>query len=251
MIRGGADSFRGPGVREDGGGYGNPDSMRVLLIEDDTETASYIAKGLNESGFSVDVATDGKDGLLLAIGEDYDVAVVDRMLPGLDGLSVVETLRRTGKHTPVLFLSAMGNVEDRVSGLRGGADDYLVKPFAFSELLARVEALSRRRGAATVETLLREGDLELDVLARAVKRGGTAIQLQPREFALLEYLLRHAGQVVTRTMLLEHVWGYHFDPQTNVIDVHISRLRQKIDRDFETPLLHTIRGAGYMLRASQ
>jgi two-component system OmpR family response regulator len=225
--------------------------MRVLVIEDDAETASYIAKGLNESGFSVDIATDGKDGLLLAIGEDYDVAVVDRMLPGLDGLSVVETLRRTGKHTPVLFLSAMGNVEDRVSGLRGGADDYLVKPFAFSELLARVEALSRRRAGAAVETLLREGDLELDVLARTARRAGETIQLQPREFALLEYLLRHAGQVVTRTMLLEHVWGYHFDPQTNVIDVHVSRLRQKIDRGFETPLLHTIRGAGYILRATE
>ncbi len=250
MIRGDAELVPRPGGVRDGGCCGNPGPMRVLVIEDDTETAGYIAKGLTESGFTVDVATDGKDGLLLAIGEDYDVAVVDRMLPGLDGLSVVETLRRTGKHTPVLFLSAMGNVEDRVSGLRGGADDYLVKPFAFSELLARVEALSRRRGGTAVETLLREGDLELNVLARAVKRGGTAIQLQPREFALLEHLLRHAGQVVTRTMLLEHVWGYHFDPQTNVIDVHISRLRQKVDRGYDKPLLHTVRGAGYMLRAS-
>jgi two-component system OmpR family response regulator len=225
--------------------------MRVLVIEDDAETARYIAKGLGESGYAVDVATDGKEGLLQAVGEDYDVAVVDRMLPGLDGLSVVETLRRAGKHTPILFLSAMGGVEDRVKGLRGGGDDYLVKPFAFSELLARIEALLRRRGGAAVETLLREGDLEMDVLARTVKRGGRTITLQPREFALLEYLLRHAGQVVTRTMLLEQVWGYHFDPQTNVIDVHISRLRQKIDRDFDRPLLQTVRGAGYSLRATE
>ena len=224
--------------------------MRVLVIEDDTETASYIAKGLGESGYSVDVANDGKDGLLLAVGEDYDIAVVDRMLPGLDGLSLVETLRRTGKHTPILFLSALGGVDDRVKGLRSGGDDYLVKPFAFSELLARIEALLRRRGNAAVETLLREGDLEMDVLARIVRRGGEQINLQPREFKLLEYLLRHAGQVVTRTMLLEHVWGYHFDPQTNVIDVHISRLRQKVDRGYDKPLLHTVRGAGYMLRAS-
>lgn len=225
--------------------------MRVLVIEDDAETASYIAKGLGESGYTVDVATDGKDGLLLVVGEDYDVAVVDRMLPGLDGLSVVETLRRAGKHTPILFLSAMGAVEDRVRGLRGGGDDYLVKPFAFSELLARVEALSRRRGGGAVETLLREGDLEMDLVGRTVRRGDKPIQLQPREFALLEYLMRHAGQVVTRTMLLEHVWGYHFDPQTNVTDVHISRLRQKIDRGFDKPLLHTVRGAGYSLRATE
>ncbi len=224
--------------------------MRVLVIEDDAETASYIAKGLGESGYSVDIATDGKDGLLMAVGEDYDIAVVDRMLPGLDGLSLVETLRRTGKHTPILFLSALGGVDDRVKGLRAGGDDYLVKPFAFSELLARIEALLRRRGNAAVETLLREGDLEMDVLARIVRRGGEQIVLQPREFKLLEYLLRHAGQVVTRTMLLEHVWGYHFDPQTNVIDVHISRLRQKVDRGYDKPLLHTVRGAGYMLRAS-
>ena len=225
--------------------------MRVLVIEDDAETASYIAKGLGESGYAVDVATDGKDGLLLAIGEDYDVAVVDRMLPGLDGLSLVETLRRAGKDTPVLFLSAMGAVQDRVRGLRSGGDDYLVKPFAFSELLARVEALSRRRGGGAVETLLREGDLEMDLVGRTVRRGDKPIQLQPREFALLEYLMRHAGQVVTRTMLLEHVWGYHFDPQTNVTDVHISRLRQKIDRGFDKPLLHTVRGAGYSLRATE
>jgi len=230
---------------------GDARTMRILVIEDDAEAASYLAKGLTETGFSVDVATDGKDGLLLAVSEDYDAAIVDRMLPGLDGLSVVDTLRKAGKDTPVLFLSAMGSVEDRVKGLRGGGDDYLVKPFAFSELLARIEGLLRRRGGAAVETLLREADLEMDVLARSVKRAGQSIQLQPREFSLLEYLLRHAGQVVTRTMLLEHVWGYHFDPQTNVIDVHISRLRQKIDRDFDAPLLHTVRGAGYTLRATE
>ena len=224
-------------------------TMRVLVIEDDAETASYIAKGLGESGYSVDVANDGKDGLLMAVGEDYDIAVVDRMLPGLDGLSLVETLRRTGKHTPILFLSALGGVDDRVKGLRSGGDDYLVKPFAFSELLARIEALLRRRGNAAVETLLREGDLEMDVLARIVRRNGEQIALQPREFKLLEYLLRHAGQVVTRTMLLEHVWGYHFDPQTNVIDVHVSRLRGKIDKGFDAPLIHTVRGVGYCLRA--
>jgi len=225
--------------------------MRILVIEDDAEAASYIAKGLSEAGYTVDVAADGKEGLLRAVGEDYDAAVVDRMLPGLDGLSIVETLRRAGKHTPVLFLSAMGSVEDRVRGLRGGGDDYLVKPFAFSELLARLEALMRRPAGQAAETVLRAGDLVLDLTAREVKRGGVAIELQPREFRLLEYLMRHAGQVVTRTMLLENVWGYHFDPQTNVIDVHVSRLRQKIDRDFDKPLLQTVRGAGYSLRADE
>ena len=223
--------------------------MRVLVIEDDEQTAGFIAKGLGESGHTVDVANDGKTGLLQAAGEDYDVAIVDRMLPGLDGLAIVETLRKTGKETPVLFLSAKGRVEDRVAGLKAGGDDYLVKPFAFSELLARVEALARRRSGTSVETVLRAADLEMDLLARKVSRGGQAIELQPREFRLLEYLLRHAGQVVTRTMLLEHVWDYHFDPQTNVIDVHISRLRQKVDKDFDRPLLHTVRGAGYCLRA--
>ncbi len=222
--------------------------MRILVIEDDAETASYIAKGLRESGYAVDVATDGKEGLLQAVGEDYDVAVVDRMLPGLDGLSVVETLRRAGKHTPILFLSALGGVEDRVAGLRGGGDDYLVKPFAFSELQARVEALLRRPAADQAETRLRLADLEVDLLSRRVQRGGKEIDLQPREFKILECLMRHAGQVVTRTMLLEYVWNYHFDPQTNVVDVHISRLRQKIDKDFDKALLHTVRGAGYALR---
>ncbi len=225
--------------------------MRVLVIEDDEQTAGFIAKGLGESGHTVDVANDGKTGLVQAAGEDYDVAIVDRMLPGLDGLAIVETLRKTGKETPVLFLSAKGRVEDRVAGLKAGGDDYLVKPFAFSELLARVEALARRRGGASVETVLRAADLEMDLLARKVTRGGQAIELQPREFRLLEYLMRHAGQVVTRTMLLEGVWDYHFDPQTNVIDVHISRLRSKVDKEFGYPLLHTVRGAGYCLRAPE
>jgi two-component system OmpR family response regulator len=223
--------------------------VKVLLIEDDEETAGYIAKGLGESGIVVDRAADGRDGLLKAASEDYDVAIVDRMLPGLDGLSVVETLRRTGRQTPVLFLSAMGEVRDRVRGLRAGGDDYLAKPFAFSELLARIEALARRSSGESPQTHLEVGDLTIDLLSREVVRAGRRIELQPREFRLLEYLARHAGQVVTRTMLLEHVWDYNFDPQTNVIDVHISRLRQKIDRDFETPLIHTVRGAGYMLRA--
>ncbi len=224
--------------------------MRVLVIEDDAETARYIAKGLSESGYAVDVATDGKDGLLMAVGEDYDLAVIDRMLPSVDGLSIVETMRGAGRETPVLFLSAMGAVEDRVRGLKSGADDYLIKPFAFAELLARVEVLLRRRRGNPVETMLRAGDLEMDLLARKVTRAGTAIELQPREFRILEYLLRNAGRVVTRTMLLENVWNYHFDPQTNVIDVHISRLRQKIDRGFPTPLIETVRGSGYRLRGS-
>ena len=226
------------------------DEMRVLVIEDDPETGRYIAKGLRESGYVAEVLGDGQEGLARLVGEDYDLAIVDRMLPGLDGVSVVESLRKAGKATPVLFLSALGEVQDRVRGLRSGGDDYLTKPFAFSELLARVEALLRRRGEPAAETLLREGDLEMDLLARTVTRGGQPIPLQPREFRLLEYLLRHAGQVVTRTMLLEHVWGYNFDPQTNVIDVHISRLRQKIDRGFDSPLLHTVRGAGYRLRGT-
>ncbi len=223
--------------------------MRILVVEDDKETAEYIRRGLSELGCQVDVANEGKSGLLMAASEDYDVAIIDRMLPGPDGVSIVESLRKIGRNTPVLFLSAMGSVEDRVVGLRAGADDYLTKPFAFSELHARVEALARRARPGTVETTLRLADLEMDVLARTVRRGGVAIDLQPRAFALLEYLLRHTGQVVTRTMLLERVWGYHFDPQTNVIDVHISRLRGKIDKDFDLPLLHTVRGAGYSLRA--
>ncbi|MEM7169750.1 MAG: response regulator transcription factor [Pseudomonadota bacterium] len=224
--------------------------MRVLVIEDDKETASYIAKGLTESGYLVDTVNNGRDGLLQAAAEDYDLAIVDRMLPGLDGIALVETLRGTGKETPVLFLSAKGRVEDRVRGLKAGGDDYLVKPFAFSELLARIEALLRRRSGPAVDTVLRAGDLEMDLLARQVSRADQKIDLQPREFRLLEYLLRHEGQVVTRTMLLENVWDYHFDPQTNVIDVHISRLRQKVDKGFEKPLLQTVRGIGYSLRAA-
>ncbi len=223
--------------------------MRILVIEDDREAAAYMVKGLRESGYVVDHAADGREGLFLATDEHYDAMVVDRMLPGIDGLTIVETLRRQGLDTPVLFLSALGQVDDRVRGLKAGGDDYLTKPYAFAELLARLEALLRRGGPVTSETRLGVADLEIDLLARTATRAGRAIDLQPREFKLLEYLTRHAGQVVTRTMLLEAVWDYHFDPQTNVIDVHISRLRQKIDRGFDRPLLHTVRGAGYCLRA--
>jgi two-component system OmpR family response regulator len=221
--------------------------MRILVIEDDKETLDYLAKGLTESGHAVDRAGDGKEGLFLALESDYDVLIVDRMLPALDALSLVKTLRSSSKTTPVLILSALGDVDDRVTGLQAGGDDYLVKPFAFSELLARLEALTRRREAGPPDTSLKVGDLELDLLSRVVRRAGKMIRLQPREFSLLEYLMRHVDQVVTRTMLLEGVWNYHFDPQTNVIDVHVSRLRSKIDRGFDRPLLHTVRGAGYML----
>ena len=225
--------------------------MKVLVIEDDQQAASYLQKGLKEAGHVVDLAYDGKEGLFLAGSEHYDVMVVDRMLPGRDGLSLVEILRATGNDTPVLFLSALGSVDDRVKGLKAGGDDYLTKPFAFSELLARIEVLVRRRTAAQPQTKLTVGDLELDLLSRTVKRSGKVIDLLPREFALLEYLMRNAGSVVTRTMMLENVWDYHFDPQTNVIDVHIARLRQKIDKDFPAPLIHTVRGAGYSLRAPE
>jgi len=224
-------------------------AMRILIIEDDVEAAEYLGKGLRESGHSAEVVHDGRDGLLQAATGAYDVLIVDRMLPGLDGLSLVRHLRATGHATPVLFLSALGEVDDRVKGLRAGGDDYLVKPYAFSELLARVENLARRQSTAPVATRLKVADLELDLLSRKVTRAGKPIDLQPREFQLLEALLRHPGQVMTRTMLLETVWDYHFDPQTNVIDVHISRLRQKIDRGFDVPLIHTVRGAGYSLRA--
>ena len=225
--------------------------MRLLIVEDDQETAGYIAKGLGEAGHVADVAHNGREGLIQALAEDYDLAIVDRMLPELDGLSLVEALRKAGRTTPVLFLSALGQVQDRVKGLKGGGDDYLVKPFAFAELLARVEALGRRRPAGTEAptTKLQVHDLEMDLLAHSVSRAGREIVLQPREFALLRYLMERAGQVVTRTMLLEGVWDYHFDPQTNVIDVHVSRLRQKIDRDFAPALLQTVRGAGYRLEA--
>jgi two-component system OmpR family response regulator len=224
--------------------------MKLLLIEDDREVARFVAKGLKESGHVVEHAENGRDGLFIAASEPFDALVVDRMLPGgTDGLAIVEALRRTGNRTPVLILSALGDVNERVRGLKAGGDDYLTKPFAFAELLARVEALGRRGAPPQVDTVLRVGDLELDRLARSVRRATTPIELQPREFRLLEFLMIHAGQVVTRTMLLESVWDYHFDPQTNVIDVHVSRLRQKIDKGFAKPLLHTVRNAGYVLRA--
>ncbi|MBP6014351.1 MAG: response regulator transcription factor [Alphaproteobacteria bacterium] len=223
--------------------------MRILVVEDDREAAAYLTRGLKESGHIVDHAPDGEDGLHLAMAGNYDVAVVDRMMPRLDGLSMVRKMRDEGNKTPVLFLSALGEVDDRVKGLRAGGDDYLAKPYAFVELLARIDALVRRNGSDAVTTKLAIGNLELDLLSRTATRSGQRIDLQPREFLLLEYLMRHAGQVVTRTMLLENVWEYHFDPQTNVIDVHISRLRAKIDKGFEEPLLHTVRGAGYSLRA--
>ncbi len=222
--------------------------MRILLVEDDAEAAAYAAKGLREAGHAVDHALDGEAGLNMASAGGYDAYVIDRMLPKMDGLSLLASRRDDGDETPALFLSALGEVDDRVSGLKAGGDDYLVKPYAFSELLARIEALGRRRsGPAEVTTRFKVGDLELDVINRTVRRASQKIDLQPREFRLLEYLMRHAGQVVTRTMLLENVWEYHFDPQTNVIDVHISRLRSKIDKDFDKPLLKTIRGAGYRL----
>ncbi len=222
--------------------------MRILIIEDDLEAASYIRKGLTQSGHVADHAADGETGLQMARTAEYDVLVVDRMLPHMDGLTLVKALRDDGDNTPVLFLSALGEVDHRIEGLRAGGDDYLAKPYAFAELLARVEAQARRRDPNAVQTRLQVGDLEMDLLARTVKRDGKNILLQPREFRLLEFLMKHAGQVVTRTMLLEKVWDYHFDPQTNVIDVHISRLRGKIDKEFDTPLLHTVRGAGYRLQ---
>jgi two-component system OmpR family response regulator len=222
--------------------------MRLLLIEDDRNAADYLVKAFREVGHVADHAGDGEDGLAMALDGQYDVLVVDRMLPRRDGLSVIGTLRAEGIDTPALILSALGQVDDRVKGLRAGGDDYLPKPYSFSELLARVEVLARRRSGRGEETVYRVGDLELDRLSHRVVRGSSEIMLQPREFRLLEYLMKHAGQVVTRTMLLENVWDYHFDPQTNVIDVHISRLRSKIDKGFVRPLLHTVRGAGYMMR---
>ena len=223
--------------------------MRILVIEDDKDVASFIRNGLVQAGCNVDHVGNGRDGLFLATTESYDALVVDRMLPGIDGLTVIRTLRASSNTTPVLILSALGEVDDRVKGLKAGGDDYLVKPFAFSELLARLEALARRSksSAEAPATTLRCADLEMDLLRREVRRSGRPIDLQPREFQLLEFLMRHVGQVVTRTMLLEGVWDYHFDPQTNVIDVHISRLRSKIDKGFDRPLLHTVRGAGYRL----
>ena len=222
--------------------------MRVLVIEDDRETAHFLQKSLKESGHSADTAADGETGLAMAQNGAYDILIVDRMLPRLDGLSVVKTLRSEGNRTPVLILSALGDVDDRVKGLRAGGDDYLTKPYAYTELLARIEALARRATPEEQETRYAVGDLILDRLSHRVTRAGATIQLQPREYRLLEYLMKNAGKVVTRTMLLENVWDYHFDPQTNVIDVHMSRLRSKIDKGHTKPLLHTIRGAGYMIR---
>ena len=223
--------------------------MRILIIEDDREAAAYLVKAFREAGHLADHAADGLEGYGLASEGLYDVLIVDRMLPRLDGLSLIGGLREQKIETPVLILSALGQVDDRVKGLRAGGDDYLAKPYAFSELLARVEVLARRRGGASAEpTVYRVGDLELDRLGHCVTRAGKEIVMQPREFRLLEYLMKHAGQVVTRTMLLENVWDYHFDPQTNVIDVHVSRLRAKIDKGHAAPLLHTVRGAGYMIR---
>jgi len=221
--------------------------MRILIIEDDETAAGYLIRALKEAGHVCDLYANGDDGLAAAREDDFDVMIIDRMLPGRDGISIIETLRREGAKTPVLVLSALGGVDDRVTGLRAGGDDYLTKPYAMSELLARVEALARRPAPEEAETRYVVADLVLDRLAHKVTRGGEAIVLQPREYRLLEYLMKHAGQVVTRTMLLENVWDYHFDPQTNVIDVHISRLRAKIDKGFDRPLLHTVRGAGYMV----
>ncbi len=225
--------------------------MRILLIEDDHSVADYIVKGLRESGYQVEHVADGKTGLVKATTEEYDALVVDRMLPNVDGLTIIQTLRAANDTTPALILSALGEVDDRVKGLKAGGDDYLVKPFAFAELLARIEVILRRHESSSAVTRLKVADLEMDLLAHKVTRGGETFNLQPREYKLLEYLMRHAGQVVTRTMLLENVWDYHFDPQTNVIDVHISRLRQKIDKGFDRQLLNTVRGAGYMLDDSE
>ncbi|MDB5542974.1 MAG: DNA-binding response regulator [Hyphomicrobiales bacterium] len=223
--------------------------MRILIIEDDPEAAAYLVKAFREAGHLADHAADGLEGYAMARDGSYDALIVDRMLPKLDGLSLIGGLREQKIDTPVLILSALGQVDDRVKGLRAGGDDYLAKPYAFSELLARVEVLQRRKGAASSDpTMYRVGGLELDRLSHKLTRNGHEILMQPREFRLLEYLMKHAGQVVTRTMLLENVWDYHFDPQTNVIDVHISRLRSKIDKGFAQPLLHTVRGAGYMIR---
>ena len=224
--------------------------MRLLLIEDDQEAAQFLLKGLRESGYAVDHAGDGRDGLFQATEGNYDLVITDRMLPHMDGLTLVKFLREQGRRTPVLVLSALGTVDDRVLGLKAGGDDYLTKPFAFSELLARVEALLRRSAASNdaPATRLKVADLEMDLLSRRVARAGRDIELTAREFKLLEVLLRHAGQVVTRTMLLEGVWDLQFDPQTNLIDVHLSRLRQAVDRGFAKPLIHTVRGAGYVIR---
>jgi two-component system OmpR family response regulator len=228
---------------------GREPPLNILLIEDDEENADYVANGLREEGHLVTQAASGAEGLICAMGDRFDLLIVDRMIPGLDGLNLVKSLRAAGHHTPVLFLTALGDIEDRVAGLNAGGDDYLVKPFAFSELAARVAALGRRPHMTAAETRFRVLDLELDLLSRTVRRRGELIELQPREFRLLEYLMRHAGQVVTRTMLLEHVWDIRFDPRTNVVETHISRLRTKVDKGFGTTLIHTVRRAGYCVRS--
>jgi two-component system OmpR family response regulator len=223
--------------------------MKLLIVEDDKEAAGYLKRALSEAGHAVDYAAAGRDGLMLAVGEPYDVIILDRMLPQIDGLAILRTLRASGVKTPVLLLTALGGIDDRVEGLEAGGDDYLVKPFAFAELLARVNALARRPPTQEVRTELSVADLKLNVLNRTVTRGGRRIELQPREFQLLEFMMRHVGRVVTRTMLLEHVWDFHFDPRTTVVETHMSRLRAKIDRDFEIELIHTVRGHGYSINA--
>ncbi|MBI3919739.1 MAG: response regulator transcription factor [Betaproteobacteria bacterium] len=225
--------------------------MKILLIEDDSDTAAYVEDGLRQQGHVVDHAATGLDGLSRASGGAYHVMVIDRMLPGVDGLTIVKKIRAAGIRAPVLLLTTLGGINDRVEGLEAGADDYLTKPFAFAELLARVNALARRLPPAEEETLLRVADLELNRLERTVTRGGKSIELQPQEFRLLEYLMRNAEQVVTRTMLLQNVWEFHFDPHTTVVETHISRLRAKIDRDFDEELIHTVRGSGYSLGLSR
>ncbi|HSZ53647.1 MAG TPA: response regulator transcription factor [Caulobacteraceae bacterium] len=222
--------------------------MKLLVVEDDRETGAYLKKGLSEAGHTVDVAQSGREGLFLAAGEAYDVVVLDRMLPQTDGMTVLRTLRASGVRTPVLLLTALGGIDDRVEGLEAGADDYLVKPFAMAELLARLNALARRPPTQEIPAVLQVADLRLDRLTRSVTRGGARVDLQPREYQLLEYLMRNAGRVVTRTMLLESVWDFHFDPRTNIVETHMSRLRAKIDRGRANELIHTVRGAGYCLR---
>ncbi len=226
--------------------------MKVLLVEDNERVTRFVLKGLQEAGHTADHADNGREGMFLAASEPYDVIIMDRMLPGnIDGLAIIEALRKSGNRTPILILSALSDVDERIRGLKSGGDDYLTKPFAFGELLARLDALSRRMQGSNTQTTLDVGDLHVDLLSRKANRGARLIALQPQEFKLLEYLMRHAGQVVTRTMLLENVWDYHFDPQTNVVDVHISKLRQKIESESERPLLRTVRNAGYMLTADE
>jgi two-component system OmpR family response regulator len=222
--------------------------MKLLIVEDDIEAAAYLKRAFSEAGHAIDAAHAGRDGLMLAVGEPYDVIVLDRMLPEVDGLAILRTMRASGVQTPVLLLTALGGIDDRVEGLEAGGDDYLVKPFAFAELLARVNALARRPPPQEVQTVLQIADLKIDLLRRVVTRGGQRLELQPREYQLLEFLLRHAGHVVTRTMLLENVWEFHFDPKTNIVETHMSRLRGKVDRGHGVELIHTVRGAGYVLR---